>query len=57
MGGQSIDNRFTNDVIIRAGGALRKAMNNAVPVTHIGISQAKVDSVPLTGGVNKDSIS
>lgn len=45
MGGQSIDNRFVNDVIIRAGGALRKAMNNAVPVTHIGIGQAKVDSV------------
>lgn len=45
MGGQSIDNRFVNDVIVRAGGALRKAMNNAVPVTHIGTGQAKVDSV------------
>lgn len=45
LGGQSIDNRFTNDVIIRAGGALRKAMNKAVPVTHIGVGQAKVDSV------------
>lgn len=45
MGGQSIDNLFVNDVIIRAGGALRKAMNTAVPVTHIGVGQAKVDSV------------
>ena len=45
MGGQSIDNRFTNDVIIKAGGALRKAMNNAVTVTHIGVGMAKVDSV------------
>ncbi|MFT3750826.1 MAG: hypothetical protein QM768_21110 [Agriterribacter sp.] len=52
--GQSIDNRFTNDVIIRAGGALRKAMNTAVPVTHIGVGQAKVDSVASNRRVNKD---
>lgn len=45
LGGQSIDNGFVTDVIIRAGGALRKAMNHPKPVTHIGSGQAKVDSV------------
>lgn len=45
LGGESIDNTFVTDVIIRAGGALRQAMNRAQPVTHIGAGQAKVDSV------------
>ncbi len=45
LGGKSIDNAFVTDVIIRAGGALRKALHHAKTVTHIGNGQAKVDSV------------
>ncbi len=44
-GGESIDNAFVTDVIIRAGGALLKAMHQPIPVTHIGNGQARVDSV------------
>lgn len=45
LGGKSIDNAFVTDVIIRAGKALKQAMDNPQIVTHIGSGKATVDSV------------
>lgn len=44
-GGVSIDNKFVTGVIIKAGGALQKAIHQAVPVTGISSGMAIVDSV------------
>jgi hypothetical protein len=45
LGGRSIDNAFTEDVIQRTAIAVKTAIKNAQLVTAIGCGQAKVDSV------------
>ncbi|MEI3798355.1 MULTISPECIES: hypothetical protein [unclassified Chitinophaga] len=45
LGGRSIDNTFTTDVIQRTAAAVKKAISNAQVVTAVGWGQAKVDSV------------
>ncbi|MGN6494758.1 MAG: hypothetical protein ACTHLE_22410 [Agriterribacter sp.] len=44
-GGISIDDRFVTDVILRVGGAVQRAIHNAMPVTAITHGKFLVDSV------------
>lgn len=45
LGGRHFDNVFLNKVIQNTSAALKKAMQDNQPFTHIGFGQAKVDSV------------
>lgn len=45
LGGKHFDNAFLNKVIQNTALALKEAMRNSQPFTHIGFGQAKVDSV------------
>jgi hypothetical protein len=45
LGGISIDNEFVSGVIKNAALAVKEAIKNAKPVTHVGFGQAQVENV------------
>jgi hypothetical protein len=45
LGGRNMDVVFARQTIKKVGEAIREAIANAQPVTHVGIGQAKVDKV------------
>jgi len=45
LGGRSYDAAFARHTIEQAAGAIRQAIPNSRPVTHLGVGQAKVEKV------------